>query len=64
MCPGIRPATGWMPNLTSTPSLGQGIEEFAHLVLRLCDRHAVSRHDHHLAGSGQDCRGLLGRCAS
>ena len=63
MWPGIRPATGWMANLTSTPRLVERIVELADLVLRLRDRHAVARHDHHLAGRGEDGRGLLGRGA-
>ena len=52
MCPGIRPATGWMANSTSTPRL-QPIIQLADLVLRLryCD--SVAGHDDNAAGGFQ-----------
>ena len=49
MCPGIRPATGWMAKRTSTPSFVQGVGELPHLVLGLGDGHAVAGDDHHRA---------------
>ena len=52
-----------MPNLTSTPRLVERVVELADLVLGLRDGHAVARHDHHLAGRGEDRRRLLGRRA-
>ena len=47
MCPGIRPATGWIAYLTSTP---RGLEELGQLadrVLGLRDRQAVAGDDDH-----------------
>ena len=47
MWPGMRPATGWMANLTSTPRLVRMSIEFADLVLGLGDGHAVAGNDDH-----------------
>ena len=55
MCPGSRPATGWMPNRTSTPRLAQLGGELGDGVLRLRDRHAVA---------GRDDDGRRRRCSS
>ena len=46
MCPGIRPATGWMPNTTSTPRSLQDLGEFGRGVVRAGDREPVAGHDH------------------
>ena len=43
MCPGMRPATGWIAYFTSTPRLLEHVGELAHRVLRLRDGHAVAR---------------------
>jgi hypothetical protein len=47
MCPGMRPAPGWIANFTSTPRLAELVVELAHLVLGLRHGHAVARDDHH-----------------
>ncbi len=49
MCPGMRPATGWIAYLTSTPLLSSALCELAHRVLRLGDGHPVTGHDHDLS---------------
>ena len=49
MCPGIRPATGWIANFTSMPRLVSCIVDFADAVLRLRDRHPVAGNDDDLA---------------
>ena len=46
MCPGMRPATGWMPNTTSTPRLAQDLGELGRGVVRAGDREPVAGHDH------------------
>ena len=43
MCPGIRPATGWMAYLTSTPLRLEELGQLAHGVLGLGDGQAVAR---------------------
>ena len=45
MWPGMRPATGWIAYLTSTPFFSSSVGELAHGVLRLRDRHPVARDD-------------------
>ena len=37
----------------------QQFTQLAHVVLRLRDGHAVTRHDHHIAGSFQNQVGVL-----
>ncbi len=53
MCPGMRPATGWMAYFTSPPLLLDQFRQLAHLVLRLRHRHAVARNDDHAARVGE-----------
>ena len=45
MCPGMRPATGWMAYLTFAPRFSSVGREIAHGVLRLRDGHAVAGDD-------------------
>ena len=52
MWPGMRPATGWMANLTWTPASLQELGELPDLVLGLGDGHAVAGRDDHLVGVG------------
>ena len=52
MCPGSRPATGWMPKRTLTPFLRSLRGQLCDRVLRLGDGHPVARGDH-------DGRGVL-----
>ena len=47
MCPGMRPATGWIAYFTSTPALLEQRGQLAHRVLRLRDRQPIAGHDHH-----------------
>ena len=69
MCPGMRPATGWMPKRTLTPFSRSMLGDLEHRVLRLRDGHAVAGHDddvlrlaQHLGGlGGADRRHLAGR---
>ncbi len=64
MCPGIRPATGWIAYLTSTPRSSSSVRELAHVVLCLRDGHSVSGDDDHLAREGElHCDVLGGRRA-
>ena len=60
MCPGIRPATGWMAYLTSTPLRLEELGQLADGVLGLGDREAVAGHDDHLLGVGQLDRDVVG----
>ena len=60
MWPGMRPATGWIANFTSTPSWSSVVHQLAHRVLGLRDRHAVAGHDDHRARVLHDERGILG----
>src|ERR1700753_214192 len=73
MWPGMRPAPGWMAELTSTArgvraavaaAAGERVVQLAHLVLRLGARHAVTRHDEHQARRFEDRGGFLGRRAA
>ena len=61
MWPGMRPATGWIAYLTSTPLLLEHVRELTDVVLRLRDRHAVAGRDDHLAREGELHRDVLGR---
>ena len=61
MCPGMRPATGWMAYLTSTPCGFELVAHFAQRVLRLRHRHAVARHDDDLRGIFQEVGGVFRR---
>ena len=45
MCPGIRPATGWIAYLTSTPAGLEELGQLAHGVLRLGHGETVARDD-------------------
>ena len=49
MWPGMRPATGWIANFTSTPRFVSSFVQLAHAVLRLRDRHPVTGDDDHRA---------------
>ena len=60
MWPGSRPATGWMPNRTSTPALAQLAGELGDRVLRLGDGHAVAGRDDHRRGVLQQVGDVLG----
>ena len=59
MWPGMRPATGWMANWTSTPLRDEQVHQLAHRALRLRHRHAVARHDDHALAVGHQHRGVL-----
>src|SRR5918994_936340 len=61
MCPGIRPATGWIAYFTSTPSPFEKVPHPAQRMLRLRDRHAVARYDDHPLGVLHDERRILRR---
>ena len=60
MCPGMRPATGWIANLTSTPRFSSASLQLADPVLRLRRRHPVAGHDHDTSGGVEQERRLLG----
>ena len=45
MCPGRRPATGWIANRTFDAAARAAARELLHRVLRLRDRHAVAGDD-------------------
>ena len=45
-------------------ALGKRVIELAHFVLRLRDRHTITRNDHHCIRRGEDSRGLFGSGAS
>ena len=49
MCPGIRPATGWIAYFTSTPRVLEELGELADPVLGLRHGQAVARDDDHRA---------------
>ena len=59
MWPGMRPATGWIANLTSTPRFEQGVAQLSDLVLRLRGGHPVAGDDHDGAGGIEQEGGLL-----
>ena len=48
MWPGIRPATGWIPKLTSQPLFSRSSVSSFHHVLGLSNRHPVPRDDGHV----------------
>ena len=48
----MRPATGWIANLTSMPLRLEHLGQLAHRVLGLRDGHAVAGHDDDLARVG------------
>ena len=60
MCPGMRPATGWIAYRTSTPFFSSSVGELAHGVLRLRDREAVAGHDDDAPRVGEHDRDVLG----
>ncbi len=60
MCPGMRPATGWMANFTSMPRLISDFRELLDLVLRLRHGHAVAGDDHHAFRVGHHDTGIGG----
>ena len=60
MWPGMRPATGWIANCTSTPRAMQEVHQLADRALRLRDRHPVSGDDDHALAVGHQDRGVLG----
>ena len=51
MCPGMRPATGWIANFTSAAALLEQVGELPDLVLRLRRRHPVAGHHDHEPGA-------------
>ena len=61
MCPGIRPATGWIAYLTGTPLSSSRFGQVLDGVLGLGDRQAVAGHDDDLVGVGHLDRGVGGR---
>ena len=60
MCPGIRPATGWIAYLTSTPPRFEELGQLADGVLGLGHREAVARHDDHRLRIGELDRDVVG----
>ena len=60
MCPGMRPATGWIAYVTSTPLLLEQVGELAHVVLRLRDGQAVAGHEDDLVRVGEHHGDVLG----
>ena len=60
MCPGIRPATGWMRVADLDPAGLEQIGELACDVLGLGDRETVAGDDDDLAGVGEQHRDVLG----
>ena len=63
MWPGMRPATGWMANFTSTPRLVRAIVQLADAVLGLGHGHAVAGDDDHGPGGVHDLGRVFGRGA-
>ena len=61
MCPGMRPATGWMAKNVSTPRALQRVGQLARRVLGLGHGQAVAGDDDDLAGVGQQHAHVLGR---
>ena len=61
MCPGIRPATGWIAYFTSTPRDSSSSASSRHGVLGLGHGEAVAGHDDDVLGVGQLDRGVVGR---
>ena len=61
MCPGMRPATGWMAYLHLDALLLEQLGQLAHVVLRLRHRHPVAGDDDDLAGEGELHGNVLGR---
>ena len=61
MWPGMRPATGWIAYLTSTPFSSSSSASCADVVLRLRDRHPVAGHDDDLARERELHGDVLGR---
>ena len=61
MCPGMRPATGWIAYRTSTPFVLEQVGQHAHVVLRLRDREPVARHEHDPARVREHDRDVLRR---
>ena len=59
MWPGIRPATGWIAYLTSTPRSSRSSAELAARVLRLGDGEAVARDDDHVLRVRELDRGIV-----
>ena len=59
MWPGIRPATGWMAYLTSTPACLEQLGQLADGVLGLGHGQAVAGHDDDRAGVGELDRGVV-----
>ena len=60
---GHAPGNGVNAELHVHAAFGQCVVEFAHLVLRLGDGHAVAGNDHHFVRRGQNRRRLFGGCA-
>ena len=60
MCPGIRPATGWIAYLTSTPLRLEQLGQLADGVLGLGHGEAVARDDDHRLRVGQLDRDVVG----
>ena len=60
MCPGMRPATGWMAYFIVTPAFFKEVGHFAEGMLRLRHRHAVARHDDDRGRVLHDIGGVVG----
>ena len=60
MWPGMRPATGWIANWTSTPLRDQEVHQLADRALRLRHRHPVPGDDDHALAVGHEDRRVLG----
>ena len=59
MCPGIRPATGWMAYFDLTTVLLDQVGQLPHRMLGLSDGQAVAGNDDHQTGIGQPQRRIL-----
>ena len=63
MCPGMRPATGWIAYFTSTPRASSSSASSRTAVLGLGDREAVARDHDDRRGVGELDRGVVHRRA-
>ena len=61
MCPGMRPATGWIAYFTSTPFVLEQLGEVADVVLRLRDREPVAGDEDDAPRVREHDRDVVGR---
>ena len=61
MCPGIRPANGWIAYFTSTPCFWRNAARVAYRVLGLGNGHPVPGDDDHVLGGLEDLGRVVDR---